>query len=127
MKVESLQQLEAAFDGWRSRKRHEREAVPSDLRERARRAIDVHGLGAVARATKLERTRLRAGPGSQGESTARGACVPSFSRVELAAPGGRTQPFAEVEMPTGLKLRIFAQTEQTLGLVASLLGMGGAR
>jgi hypothetical protein len=30
-------------------------------------------------------------------------------------------------MPTGLKVRLFAQTDEALGLLSSLLGVGGAR
>ena len=45
MKVETLDELKAAFDDWRSKKRHPREAVPLNLRRRAHRAIDVYGLG----------------------------------------------------------------------------------
>jgi hypothetical protein len=130
MKVESLRELEAAFDGWRSKKRHAREAVPADLLERARGMIGVHGLGAVALATRVDRTGLRIGRRGQRESAAPATGVPSFSRVELAGPVGPAaagRPFAEVETPTGLKLRIFTQTREALELVTSLLGMGGAQ
>jgi hypothetical protein len=50
-KVESLDELKTAAEDWRSKKSHAREAVPADLLQRARRAIRVHGLGGVARAT----------------------------------------------------------------------------
>ncbi len=59
MKVETLEELKAAFCDWRSKKRHLREPVPSDLRERAHRAIDVYGVGVVAMATKLDQIRLK--------------------------------------------------------------------
>jgi len=46
--------------------------------------------------------------------------------LELAAPTGATpRPFAEVEMPTGLKVRLFTGTDEALGLLSSLLGAGG--
>jgi hypothetical protein len=38
-----------------------------------------------------------------------------------------TRPFAEVETPTGLKVRLFAETGEALGLLSALLGAGGAR
>jgi hypothetical protein len=53
--------------------------------------------------------------------------MPSFSRVELAAPAASTRPFAEVETGAGLKLRLFVQTEETLRLLSSLCGVGGGR
>jgi hypothetical protein len=37
------------------------------------------------------------------------------------------RPFAEIETRAGLKLRLFAQTDETLGLLSSLCGMGGSR
>jgi len=126
MKVETLEELKAAFEGWRSKKRHMREPIPSDLRERAHRAIDVYGLGVVARATKLDQSRLK---GERGQRAAAGAMVPSYSRMELGPPAvaATERPFAEVETPAGLKIRIFTHTAEALGLVTSLLAMGGAR
>jgi len=47
--------------------------------------------------------------------------------VELAAPVVAARPFAEVEMPTGLKIRLFTQTNETLELLSSLCGAGRAR
>lgn len=129
MRVESLAELEAAFIAWRRKKRHVREAVPEGLRDRARRAMKVHGEGPVARVTKLDRRRLSRGRGraerKKGRRTTARA-VPTFSRAELAAPGTMSRPFAEVETPAGLKLRIYTQTDQTLGLLSALCAMRGA-
>jgi len=46
--------------------------------------------------------------------------------VELAAPVAMPRPFAEVEMPTGLKVRLFTQTDAALELLRSLCATGGA-
>jgi hypothetical protein len=46
--------------------------------------------------------------------------------VELASPATRTPAFAEIDTPTGLKVRLFTQTDEALGLLSSLLGGGGA-
>ena len=103
-----------------------REAVPSELLERTRRTIRVHGLGAVARATKIDRGRLltlRAGPIQRRRI--RAATRPAFSRVEIAAPPAAGRPLAEIEMPTGVKVRIFAETAKTLELLSSLCGSRG--
>jgi len=127
MEVESLAGLKAAFEKWRSKKRHPREAVPGDLLERACAAARLHGPAAVAHATKVDRGRLKTGRRSRGGSSVPAAGVPTFSRVEIAAPAGPTRPFAEVEMPSGLKVRLFAQTDEAVGLLSSLLGAGGAR
>jgi hypothetical protein len=125
---ESLAELKAAFEGWRRRKRHVREAVPVELLQRARAAAGRHGPAAVARATKMARGRLAAG-GDRGERRrVPGASVPTYSRLELAAPAAATtRPFAEVELPTGLKVRLFTETGEALGLLSSLLGAGDAR
>ena len=127
MDGESLAALKAAFQEWRNRKRHVREAVPAALLQRARAAAGRHGRAAVARATKVAQGRLEAGSGGKKRRLP-GAGVLTYSRLELAAPAAATaQPFAEVELPTGLKVRLFTETGEALGLLSSLLGAGGAR
>ena len=128
MENESLARLKAAFENWRSKKRHLREAVPADLLERARAAALRHGPAAVARATKVDRSRLKTGHRmGRGGTRAVGARVPAFSRVELAPPGSTSRPFAEIETPSGLKVRLSTQTDAALELLRSLLGPAGAR
>jgi hypothetical protein len=131
MDKKSLAGLKEAFENWRSKKRYPREAVPVDLVERARRAAAWHGPAAVARATKLDRGRLKVGGQSQrGRGRARPRepmAVPAFSRVELAAPAAASRPFAEVETAAGVKLRLYTQTDQALILLSALCGTGGAR
>jgi hypothetical protein len=123
MKADSLKELKAAFDRWRRQKRHVREPVPDELWERACRAVGVHGLKGVVGVTKLERSRL---VGRIESKKTRRATAPSFSRLELTAPSATT-PIAEVETATGVKLRIFAQTQETFTLLSSLCGMGGTQ
>ena len=124
----SLAELKAAFEKWRRRKRHVREAVPVELLQRARAAAGRHGAAAVARATKVDRGRLDTGRSRGKAGRVPGASVPTYSRLELAAPAAATaRLFAEVEMPTGLKIRLFTETGEALGLLSSLLGAGGPR
>ena len=127
MKIESVDELGLAYDAWRSRKQHAREAVPDALLTRARGLAAVHGVGAVLRATKISLTRLVGSDRGVGKDrTARVSAVPSFSRVKMASPAATNGPIAELEMRSGLKLRIFTQTHETLGLLSSLC-LGGAR
>jgi len=127
MDRKSLAGLKESFEKWRSRKRYLREAVPADLLERARKAALWHGPAAVARVTKLDRSRLKIGKGSRPATRRTAAIVPAFSRVELAAPAVAIRPFAEVETTAGLKLRLFTPTDQVLGLLSSLCGVGGGQ
>jgi hypothetical protein len=127
MEIESLADLQAAFEEWRSRKRHPREAVPADLVERARQAVRPHGPAAVARATKVDRGRLKVGGDGRRRRSARAAKTPTFSRVEFPAPPVAIRPFAEIETATGLKVRLYMQTDAAFGLITSLCGSGGAR
>jgi hypothetical protein len=128
MAGESLAELQAAFEKWRSRKRHVREAVPTELLQRARAAAALHSWAAVARATKVDRGRLETERSRGGKRRVSGAGVAMYSRLELAAPAAATtRPFAEVEMPTGLKVRLFTDTGDALGLLSLLLGAGGHR
>lgn len=127
MENEPLARLKAAFEDWRGKKRYAREAVPADLLERARAAARRHGPAAVARATKVDRGRLKTGRrASRGGTRAPVARVPAFSRVELAAPA-TPRPLAEVELPSGLKVRLYTQTGEAFELLSSLFGLGGAR
>jgi len=127
MDVESLAELTAAFERWRSTKRHPREAIPEDLLKSARTAVRRHGLSAVARATRVDRERLETGKTRQRARRPAAAGMPSFSRLELPGPAVDVRPFAEVETATGLKLRLFTQTDQVLELLSSLCGAGGGR
>ena len=127
MEVESLAALKAAFEAWRRGKQHPREAIPAALMERACVAARHHGSAAVARATNVGRGRLKTGKRRE-KSAAAGPSAPRYSRVEVAAPA-TTRAFAEVEMPTGVKVRLFTETGEALGLLTALLGAGagGAR
>lgn len=136
MADESLAGLREAFDAWRRRKRHVREAVPGDLMARARAAARHHGPAAVSRATRVQRDRLvvgRVGRSQVGAGTAGTASiVPAYSRVEVVPPAravlpSTTPPFAEVETRSGLRIRLFTETGGALGLLSALLGAGGAR
>ena len=127
MDGESLAELKTAFEKWRSRKRHVREAVPAELLQRARAAAARHGWAAVARATKVDRGRLETDRSRDGKRGVPGTSVPRYSRLDLAAPAATARPFAEVEMPTGLKVRLFTDSGEALGLLSSLLGAGGPR
>jgi hypothetical protein len=129
MKVDSLSELKVTFAGWRRGKRHVREAVPEELLERARRAAGVHGVKEVVRAIRVERSRLFRRSRDEGPATALPPTQPAmlaFSRLELPRPPGGAAPIAELETPTGLKLRVFADSAAMVGLLSSLCGMGGA-
>jgi hypothetical protein len=131
MKVDSLSELKVTFAGWRRGKRHVREAVPEELLERARRAAGVHGVKDVVRAIRVERSRLFRHSRDEGPATALTLppgqpASPTFSRLELPRPPGGASPIAELETPTGLKLRVFADSAAMVGLLSSLCGMGGA-
>ena len=154
MTEESLEELGAAFAGWRKSKRNAREPVPKALWEQTQRAAEIHGALAVSRVTKIQRSRIvervekskstgglrceadassRSCKGS-GDSTGRrsqvkskGTAVPRFSRVSLSAPSVPGCPVAEVETAAGVRLRVFVQTEEMLNLLSSLCSTGGAR
>ena len=126
MQIESLTGLRAAFEQWRSRKRHAREAVPAALLERAREAARRHGPAEVSRATKVCRSRLKIADGGRRRSKAVVTGGPTFSRMELTAPVA-DRAFVELETTTGLKVRFLKQSTETLELIASLVSSGGGR
>jgi hypothetical protein len=133
MKVDSLNDLKAGFAGWRRGKRHVREAVPDELLERARRVAEVHGVKEVVQAIRVDRLRLfgrgrdeRPAPAPALTMPPARPAIPAFSRLELTPPASGGAPIAELETPAGLKLRVFAESNAMVGLLARLCGMGGA-
>lgn len=136
MKVDSLEELRWAFAEWRSEKKHVREAMPEELLARARRATGKHGLTAVVRVTRVERARLfRVRPVRKKVQAVTSAkpkgvpgLVPTFSRLELSAPAAPSpRPIAEVETGAGVRLRVFEQTPEMMGLLSAVCGFGGVR
>ena len=131
MKVDSLEELTAAFDEWRGKKKHPREAIPQELVERARRTARVHGARCVTQAMKLDSRRLRGLKAARGASkpgrVERGAHVPvpGYSRGELAGTVGVGRPLAELEMASGVKARVYAATEEMMSLVSQVCAGGG--
>jgi hypothetical protein len=122
---ESLAKLKSAFAEWRSRKRYVREAIPVELVRQARAAARRHGSAAVYRVTKVDLSRLKDAGRSRVERRPPATGVAAYSRLKLAAPAASSRLFAEVEMPTGLKVRLFTGTDEALGLLSSLLARGG--
>jgi hypothetical protein len=133
MKVDSLDELRSAFAEWRRRKKHVREAMPEELLARARRATDKHGVTAVVGVTRVERARLfgsrpagRKTPDEKAKGEPRS--IAAFSRLELSAPSAPSlRPIAEVEMGSGVRLRMFEQTPELMGLLTAVCGLEGIR
>lgn len=136
MKVDSLDELQAAFAAWRRQKKHPRETVPKELVARAQRAAKRHGERAVVRVTRVERGRLFRQPladeapqVSGRKAVAQPGPAPAFTRVDLSAPGAPPTPrlIAEVETGSGVTLRMFEQTPELMGLLSTVCGLGGVR
>lgn len=145
MRVDSLVRLRSMFRSWRSQKKSVREPVPDDLMERARRAAVVHGVGVVIRATGIQHRHLtekvgskkretvtrkprqaRAGSARGGKRAKASIAAPSYSRIESPVAATPMRPLAEAETPWGVKIRVFAITPETLGLLSTLSGSGRA-
>jgi hypothetical protein len=76
----------------------------------------------------VERARLALGAKGPREGEVTAASAPAYSRLQMPASTTPTsRPFAEVETPTGLKVRLFTDTGEALGLLSALFGAGGAR
>jgi hypothetical protein len=126
--VESLEELKAAFSKWRSEKKRRRDQTPEELVKRARAAAKVYGVGRVARETGIDGRHLIDGsqyPKGRGKAAAKS--VAAYSRVELTAPSAIGRAITELELPSGVKLRLYSQTPEMLKLVSSLCEFRGAR
>lgn len=128
MAVDSLAVLKVAFRSWRKQKKYQAEPLPVELLKRAQRSIEAHGITAVVQATHFTRGQLFRikRRGSKTSKTSMDI-VPSYSRLEVAAPSAAGRPLAEAETPSGMKLRIFQITPETIGLLTSLCVSGGVR
>jgi len=136
MKIDSLDELKAAFAAWRRKKKHAREPMPEELRGRARRAAKEHGVRAVVRVTRVERARLfrttrgrRKAPGAASrKAKAVPGSMPAFSRLEVSAPSAPSpRPIVEVETGSGVTVRVFEPTPEMMGLLSAVCGLGGVR
>jgi hypothetical protein len=127
MSVDSLNELKIAFRSWRSQKRYQREPIPEELLVRARRAVAIHGISAVVKATEFTRSRLANKISVDAMASRHAVTAPSYSRLEVARPTSTAHPLAEAETPLGMKLRIFQFTPETLGLLTGFCGSVGAR
>jgi len=145
MAAESLNQIGAAFRKWRKKKKFVREAVPKSLIDRAVRAAAAHGVVAVARAAKIPSDRLKiqldnrsCDPKGNNRVAGRSTCrpkdnrskpgkvaSPGFSRISLAPPSADRSPIAEIETPTGVRVKFFTLTAESVGLLSTMLGYGG--
>jgi len=97
MKVDSLDELKAAFAAWRRSKKHAREPMPEELRCRAQRATKKHGVRAVVRVTRVERARLlRATPArtKPNGATSKPKAVPKSYRSGKRDHGARGTSWA---------------------------------
>ena len=113
MKVDSLDELRSAFAEWWRRKKHAREAMPEELLARARLFLS----RPAVRKAPHEKTK-----GGEPKSVA------TFSRLELSAPSAPSaRPIAEMETGSGVKLRMFEQTPELMGLLSAVCGLGNIR
>ncbi len=124
MTVESLEELRAAFSEWRSQKKHRRDRTPDELLKRARAAAKIHGVGRVAREMNIDGRHLSAGSEYPRGRSKASKSLPAYSRVELTAPSAMARAVAELEMPSGVKLRLYSQTPEMLSLISSVCERG---
>lgn len=128
MSEESLEELKGAFELWRSRKKHAREVMPEPLLTRARRAGARFGVAEVARAVGVDRRRLEGTKLAVGRTPAKPGPPPAYSRVEVSGAGtGLWRPFAELELPGGIKVRLYSNAPEAMSLLSSVCGAGGGR
>jgi len=130
VKSDSLEQLRGAFGVWRAGKRHRQEKMPEELLKQALRAARKHGVARVVRVVKVDRRRLAGGRASvraERESQVRTPTAPSYSRLPLMGPSSSPPPFAELEMPSGVKLRLYSQTQEAIHLLTSMCSVGVSR
>ena len=134
MAKDTLGSIKGAFDTWRRQKRYPRERMPEALLRRARRVAEVYGIGEVARHINIGPRYLKSSNDNPKNKMPRHVVSksqnkpkkrsPKFSQIEVPAPLFTPQPIVEVETSLGIKIRLFALTSETIGLVSSFCRMG---
>lgn len=128
MPVDSLDKLQTMFKEWRRSKQYHTERIPAMLLKRAQRAAKVYSIQRVVEATGVYRARLKGAARTVPVADAKTEIMmPTFSRIEVAAPVGGRLPLAEAESVTGVKLRIFFSSAEAMGLLSSFCENGGAK
>ncbi len=121
---EFLADLKTEFSNWRRQKRSRSESCPDDLVAKARAAAAEHGPARVAKALRVENTRIIPTM-TKGQTLptapARSPTSPSFSRIHVAFPRDPLAPqvLMEAETAVGVKLRVFAITPETVSVLSS--------
>ena len=121
---EFLKDLKTEFSNWRRQKRSRSESCPEDLVAKARAAAAEHGPARVARALRVENTRIIP-TRTKGQTLPTAPVVsptsPSFSRIHVAFPRDPQAPqvLMEAETAVGVKLRVFAMTPETISVLSS--------
>lgn len=120
MTVEKLEELKKAFNEWRSHKKHRRDRTPEELLKQARAAAKIHGVGRVAREMGIDGRHLSEGSIYPKGRMKAAKAAPVYTRVELASPSAKGEAIIELEMPSGMKLRLYSQTPEMLNLISSV-------
>jgi hypothetical protein len=127
-KVNSLNKLRTDFDWWPKTEQSNQKAMPKTMNEKAQHSERLHKKKHAEKATGLKRSSVTEGRRDKNKrDKVEGTTLPSYSVVELVAPSEKNAPLAEVETPTGLKLRIFTSTQEMLDLLTSICGIGVLR
>ena len=101
--------------------------MPDELLGRVRLAARERGVNAIMRAMRVDRRRLEVASEETSEKSPSAESAPRYSRVDLSGVGAFAPPFAELELPSGAKLRFFSDSAQTLGLLSQVCGAERAR
>lgn len=104
------------------------EATPEPLLKRARCAAERYGVVQVSRAVGVDRRRLEDRNLGDRPAQVKPGATPAYPRVEVSGGGpGLWRPFAELELPRGVKVRLYANGPETMGLLLSVCGAGGGQ
>lgn len=126
MQDESLRRLKRIYGRWRKSKRSSRERMPTVLVEEIRQAARVHGFTEVAKVTGLVARKIVKQPAGKRGRPSKIAQPPpkiaAFSRFRLEAPQA-PRPLAEVEAPSGMKVRVFSREPEALSLLRDFLSL----
>lgn len=130
MAKDSLKVLKSAFHRWRQTKSYRGQAIPLALFERVQRAVAIHGMRNVVKATGFTQRQIERECRSRKKISYKGSGkprTPSFSRIEITTPAIASQAglLAEAETPGGVKLRIFCLTPETTALMSSICRLSG--
>jgi hypothetical protein len=120
MQDTSLDHLKSAVEAWRKNRKSVRDPIPEVLLESARKCVDIFGIMAVVKTTRIDFYKLKSSQLSIEKKKS-----PTLIKCSKIPLSGflRTTPQAEVHTLNGIKISFFSLTPDVQSLLLRFSGI----